>query len=161
LSSLVKDILSAFANDPFRLFSQHERRLCRYAPRPASFPVKSTCTPSGRRTKRTIVRFARMVRHPTQVRCGMCFGCFGGLPDNYDIQCFAPGDILVSRGRTILLPSLHHHVYAFSWLSLYRDPRHKQSRPLSSSFSCPFSYLTRLHRLQSQLSLVVSYLAGV
>jgi hypothetical protein len=87
LSSLVKDILSAFANDPFRLFSQHERRLCRYAPRPASFPVKSTCTPSGRRTKRTIVRFARMVRHPTQVRWGMCFGCFSGLPDNFKIQC--------------------------------------------------------------------------
>jgi hypothetical protein len=65
-------ILSACARPFFSPRSQQSRWSCRYAPRPASFPLGSTRSPSGVRTMRINARFARVWRHPTQVRCGTC-----------------------------------------------------------------------------------------
>ena len=67
-------VRSAFANEPFKAFSQHRRRSWRYAPLPAIFPLGSILTPSAVRTKRTSVRLGRTSRHPTQVRWGTCLG---------------------------------------------------------------------------------------
>lgn len=78
-SSAVNSALSACIKAPFIPCAQHSRRSCKYAPRPANFPVGSTCTPSAVRTIRTICLFGKTSRHPTQVLWGTCFTRWTGF----------------------------------------------------------------------------------
>ncbi len=90
-------------------------------PRPDNFPVGSMSTPSGRRTKRTIERFGRMVRQPTQVRWGICLGRFTVLPVTLLYPCSR-------RSKTacyyIVIPILPRNHHRHAYVSYGQRPRH-------------------------------------
>ena len=119
-SSRVNVVFKALASPPFRPRSQHDFWLCKYAPRPASFPVGSINTPSSnRRTTRMSVRFASTVRQPTQVRCGTCLGGLLGFPT------------MMFRCR---LPRHRRRACVSSDPPLHLGPRRTDIRPISYLF---------------------------
>jgi hypothetical protein len=132
-SLAVRSIFKESANDPFRPFSQHRRILCRYAPRPGSLPVGSSCTPSGRRTRRIRFRLGSTFRQPTHVRWGICLGRFTGLPDT-----------LINPGSS--REPLFGRTYSHSSRALTSSPRlcflRDTTSPRFSSNSSSRSFLT-------------------